>query len=198
MKRKILSIILAIALLATVAFSLTACDNGERRINPLCCFDGANVILFGEADNYWYGVTFEQRSDNLAIANQLHNQHTARYMAMDEFSGVWFCRYGLLNIALTITLTNRVDGIIYHRHRFSYYFLEEIMNALSDLFVDYSISAIAISERTNLVEVELLSNGEEACNDIRQIVAHLQALRLWQRDSVLFIIGSPPIVPDIL
>ena len=55
-----------------------------------------------------------------------------------------------------------------------------------------SLSATAISERKNILEIDLLSDGKEACNYIMQIMAHLQTLRLWQRDAVLFIIGLPP------
>ncbi|MCL2847729.1 MAG: hypothetical protein FWE13_03145 [Firmicutes bacterium] len=195
MKKKIISI-LCISILSIMAILFIGCID-DRPINPICCFDGANVIRSNEVESYWV-IPFEERSANLAIANQLHNQHTARYQAMDEFSGIWFCRYGHLNIALTRLPANRdrVSGIIYNHHRFNYGFLEEIMGALSELFGDYSLSSMAISQRRNFVEVELLSDGEDACNYIRQIVAHLQAQQLWERDAVLFIIGSPKIVLD--
>jgi len=64
MKKKLLSLIIAITLMATVAVTFTACEI-ERHINPLCCFDGANVISFDEQEEYYvlpyyerYGLTF--------------------------------------------------------------------------------------------------------------------------------------------
>jgi|GEM_PF-6547174 len=188
--KKIVKTLLALPLIIMMLFNLIGCSEGL-----LCCFEGANVIYWHQQERYEW-LPHEQTRENLAIAMALDRSQTPRYEAMDEFAGVWFCRYGHLNIALTksIPAGSQIRRIVYHEHRFTYKFLSEVHEAVVQIAQYYSVSGIGVRVMNNVLEVGLLSSGTQACSDIRYIVAHLQSLNLWERDAVLFVLDSPPIV----
>lgn len=140
---------------------------------------------------------------NISRSMELHEQVVDKYKLMkavhdgkdfdvysDDYAGAFIDEHGLLNIALVgesrskLQTNSRQNGqVVYKSFAYSYNQLQEIMNAIEHVMIDFDVLAVWIEDKANQVFVE--ANDE---NTVSKIISYLQEKGLHNEDAIDFIV----------
>ena len=129
------------------------------------------------------------RADTIVKSSKQYNIY------VDNFAGAFIDDNGILNIALVestyidtsekelkakITDLNTDNDVIYKYYEFSYNYLQEILNTVEEIMIQYDIDSAGIDDELNKVFIETSSNNEE------QILNYLIDEHMYSSNAILF------------
>jgi len=132
--------------------------------------------------------TYEQVYNSFIISNKIYNNK--QYNVYDEnFSGVFVDSDGVLNIAYvnndTLTYTGKINNnslIKFVEFTFSYNYLQQVLNCIEDIMIEYNVTMVQISDENNQVLVFTKDN-----NKISNIIQYLESKGLYEQGAISFI-----------
>ena len=132
--------------------------------------------------------TYEQVYNSFIISNKIYNNK--QYNVYDEnFSGVFVDSDGVLNIAYvnndTLTYTGKINNnslIKFVKFTFSYNYLQQVLNCIEDIMIEYNVTMVQISDENNQVLVFTKDN-----NKISNIIQYLESKGLYEQGAISFI-----------
>jgi len=94
----------------------------------------------------------------------------------DQFAGMWYDASGRLNVGITNggRRLSRDPSVVYHAHRFSYDFLNEVFDAICALLPRYSIRSVGLATPYNRIDITISDE-----NNVDDIKRHLYSLSLF-------------------
>ena len=133
--------------------------------------------------------TYEQVYNSFIVRNEIYNNK--QYNIYDEnFAGVFVDSEGVLNIAYvnnnTLTYTSSINNnnsaINFVEFTFSYNYLQQVLNCIEDVMIEYNVIMVQISDEDNQVLLFMKDNSE-----IPNIIQYLESKELYEQSAISFI-----------
>ena len=132
--------------------------------------------------------TYEQVYNSFIVRNEIYNNK--QYNIYDEnFAGVFVDSQGVLNIAYvnnnTLTYTSSINNnsvINFVEFTFSYNYLQQVLNCIEDVMIEYNVIMVQISDEDNQVLLFMKDNSK-----IPNIIQYLESKELYEQSAISFI-----------
>ena len=186
MKRKILSLCISI-----VIFTMVLCLN----MTKVYAYESDTAISNNYLQNVANSIEDYQLIYNSVRTNTIAKSSKQYNIYVDNFAGAFIDDNGILNIALVdntyidtseeelktkITDLNTNNDVIYKYYEFSYNYLQEILNTVEEIMIQYDIDSAGIDDELNKVFIETSSSNEE------QILNYLIDEHMYSSNAILF------------
>lgn len=189
MKKKLLS---AIFLIVAICLSISIGTGVNYASAESESVQAINVEYFANS-NRSVAIYNEAISPYKSISIKYNGDEVVSYS--EDFAGIFIDDEGFLNIGLVgsqHSVSNFNGQVIYKQYIFSYNYLQEIQNVVTDIMTDYNIHLVGIDEKSNNVSIYL----NDEC-DIEKLSNFLQVTKGFDEKALNFIVdGSGGIIQN--
>ena len=119
--------------------------------------------------------------------NQVTRSVNSSSIYTNNYAGSFIDENGILNVGYlqSVNFSSYGDQVQYIQREFSYNYLLEVKDTISEIMIEYDVYMVGIDEEENEVDVYVAS--QSIANNI---IAYLQEVNLYDEDAIHFNIDS--------